>query len=158
MTDWQRYEAVATEILNALAEEFQLQRVEPKQLVSGKRSGRMWEIDAEGISLHDGGIVLVEVRSSRKGRVKAEQIGGLAYRIFDTGAASGIVVSPLPLQKGAKQLARAEGILAVRLRVPCTPEVFVLQFLNRILMRLPSDAFSSSATIVGGSLESVEPK
>jgi hypothetical protein len=43
----------------------------------------------------------------------------LAYRIIDTGADGGILVSPLGLQEGAERVAAAENIISVRLNEDC---------------------------------------
>jgi formylglycine-generating enzyme required for sulfatase activity len=56
----------------------------------------------------------------------------LAYRIIDTGADGGILVSPLGLQEGAERVAAAENIISVRLNEDCNRYEFVLGFLNQI--------------------------
>ncbi len=46
-TKWKDYEGVATYLLNEFAKEFNLDRVEGKQKIDGKRSRTTWEIDAK---------------------------------------------------------------------------------------------------------------
>lgn len=59
-------------------------------------------------------------------------MGGLAYRIIDTGAKGGIVVSPLGLQAGAAKIAQAENIYNVTLDENSTRAEYVLKFLDRV--------------------------
>jgi hypothetical protein len=49
----------------------------------------------------------------------------MAYRIFDTGAAGGITISPPPLQKGAAKVAEANKIEDVQLRPDSTRELSI---------------------------------
>lgn len=59
-------------------------------------------------------------------------MAGLAFRINDSGASGGIIVSPMGLQEGAEKVARAAHIESVRLDADCTTENFILGYLNRI--------------------------
>lgn len=58
----------------------------------------------------------------------------MAYKILDTGASEGIIVSPLGLQEGAAKIAARENVLEVQLNANCTPDEFVLKFLNKIMI------------------------
>jgi hypothetical protein len=129
---WRSYEEVAQHLLDQIAEQFGLGRVEGKQIVSGA-SGACWEIDAKGVVKNDEGFVIIECRRYTKQGVPQEEIGGLAFRIQDTGAVGGIIVSPLPLQSGAKIVAESEGIHEVQLSAESTNTDFVLRFLERTL-------------------------
>jgi hypothetical protein len=131
-TPWRCYEEVAQHLLGQIAEQFGLGRVEGKQIVSGT-SGASWEIDAKGVAQTGEGFVIIECRRRTKQGVSQEQIGGLAFRIHDTGAAGGIIVSPLPLQSGAKIVAESQGIHEVQLSAESTTTDFVLRFLERAL-------------------------
>ena len=133
-TTWQTYEEVATYLLNKFAKEFGFSRVEGKQSLSGKRSGTTWEIDAKGYRQGTEGFVIVECRQYKKSKQNQEKIGALAYRILDTGAVGGIVVSPLGVQSGAQLIAAAEGIITVQLHGDSTPTEFAMQFLNKIFV------------------------
>lgn len=134
MTKWKSYEQVATYLLDQFASEFELQRVEGKQSVIGKRSGTTWEIDAKGFREGDSGFVIVECRRHTTSKQNQERVGGLAYRIIDTGAEGGIMVSPLGLQEGAERVAAAENIVSVQLREDSTQDSYVLAFLNKIMI------------------------
>jgi hypothetical protein len=130
---WQTYEEVAAHLPNRFAKEFGLKFVEGKQKVEGRRSGAIWEIDAKGVA-GDEGFFIVECRRYTTSKQNQEKAGGLAYRIIDTGAAGGIIVSPFGLQQGAAKVAAAEKILSVRLTASSTPTEFSFQFLDKLCL------------------------
>lgn len=136
MPEWKSYEDVATYLLNEFAAHFGLDHVEGKQAVPGLRSGTEWAIDAKGWREGNDGFVIVECRRYTTSRQNQEKIGGLAYRIMDTGAKGAIIVSPLGLQEGAALVAKAEGITTVQLNANSTEHEYVLQFLNQIMVGL----------------------
>jgi hypothetical protein len=107
--NWETYEQVAQFLLNEMAAQFGLGRVEGKQIIPGD-SGTSWEIDAKGVRAGDEGFVIIECRRYTTRGVPQEQVGGLAYRIRDTGAEGGSLVSPLGLQQGAALVAAHSGI------------------------------------------------
>jgi hypothetical protein len=143
---WENYEQVATYVLNQIAAQFGVAFFEGKQKVAGHRSGTRYEIDAKGVR-HDGEtFLIVECRRYTTSKQDQEKIGALAYRILDTGAKGGIVVSPLGLQEGAEKIASAEDIDSVILEPDSTTESFVVKFLNTLLIRpKPASARASTA-------------
>jgi hypothetical protein len=148
--EWSTYEDVAVYLLNEIAKELGLDVVEGKQIVPGK-TGAEWEIDGKGVRDGDGAFVVIECRRYTTSKVKQEQAGGLAYRIQDTGAAGGIFVTPLGLQKGAERIAAASSIQTVLLSQDSTTTDYILQFLNNIFVGASDSAQISDnaqATIV----------
>lgn len=133
-TSWQTYEEVAAYLLNKFANEFGLSHVEGKQSLEGLRSGTNWTIDAKGFCEGNEGFVIIECRQYISSKQNQEKVGSLAYRILDTRAEGGIIVSQLGLQSGAQRIAKAENILNVELRNDCTPTEFSMQFLNKIFI------------------------
>jgi hypothetical protein len=132
---WRTYEEVAQHLLSQFGEHFELKDIEGKQKVKGIRSGTDWEIDAKGRKADTNEMfVIVECRRHTSFGQKQEHLAGLAYRIIDTGASGGIVVSPLPLQEGAKKVSQAEGIVEVTLNKDCSTTDYVMQFLNRVMI------------------------
>ncbi len=131
---WESYEQVARFLLDRMAEEFGLSWVEGKQKIEGKRSGTTYEIDGKGVANDGEGFVILECRRYTKDRQKQEHAAALAYRIIDTGAKGGIIVSPLGLQEGARKITEAENVVSVRLDENSTTEHYVLKFLNRIFV------------------------
>jgi len=122
---WSSYEEVAQYLLNQFSQTFDLGVVEGKQIIPGK-SGTNWEIDAKGIKISNDGFIIIECRRYTKSRLNQESIGALAYRIYDTGADSGIIVSPLSLQKGAEIVSSHEGIKHVILDPRSTTSDYML--------------------------------
>lgn len=61
-------------------------------------------------------------------------MGGLAYRIIDTGAAGGIIVSPLGLQEGAAKVAEAENIRSVHMDENSTRTDYMFRFLKEVFV------------------------
>lgn len=131
---WKSYEEVALYLIDTCAGEFGLTRVEGKQKVRGHRSGTEWEIDAKGVREGNEGFVIIECRRYTKSKQRQESLGALAYRILDTGASSGIIVSPLGLQEGAQKIAQTENIIDVQLDQNCTPQEFSMRFLNKLMI------------------------
>jgi hypothetical protein len=132
--NWQNYEDVATYLLNRFSDHFGLVRVEGKQSVPGKRSDTKWTIDAKGIRQGEDAFVIIECRRHTTSKQDQEQLAALAYRIIDTGAESGIVVSPLGFQAGAAKVASAEHVVHVTLHEDSTPTEFAMQFLNKLFI------------------------
>lgn len=137
---WESYEGVATYLLQQMKETFGLDSVEGKQNIEGV-SGTDWEIDAKGIRKDDTGIILIECRRYTTSKLKQEDMAAIAYRIKDTGAKGGIIVTPIGLQEGAKIIAEKEGIIVVRLSPESDEQQYLLQFLNQIFVGV-SDVIS----------------
>ena len=130
--NWKTYEEVATYLLNEMAAEFDLEAVEGKQKILGLQSDTEWEIDAKGVSEGGDQFVIIECRRHTTSKLNQESMGSLAYRLHDMGALSGIIVSPLGLQEGAKKVANAENIISVTLDPDSTRTDYVMKFLDQI--------------------------
>jgi len=132
---WRSYERVAAEILDRLKEELGLSAVEGKQSLPGL-SGTEWELDAKGITQKSEAFVIVECRRHTTSKIKQEAVAALAFRIQDTGAAGGLLVSPLGFQEGAQKVAASTQIHSVKLNADATPEQFTLSFLGDLFVGL----------------------
>ena len=77
--------------------------------------------------------MIIECRCYPDDRVTQEEVAGLAYRIWDSGAAGGLVVSPLDLQAGAKVVAAHEGIIELQIAPVSTTTDYMVSFLIRFL-------------------------
>ena len=130
---WESYEEVAQYLLNQFAEKFGLGTVEGKQIIPGK-SGTNWEIDAKGLIIDKKRFLIIECRRNTTSKLNQEHIGAIAYRIKDTGAEGGLVVSPFEFQKGAKIVANHENIQNVILDPKSTTTNYILKFLNQIIV------------------------
>ena len=143
---WENYEQVAAFLLDQIAAELGLERVEGKQNVYGSRSLTSWEIDGKGVKIGGEGFVIIECRRHTTSRQSQEKVAALAYRLIDTGASGGILVSPLGFQEGAKKVAAAENIQEVFMNANSTTTDYVLRFLNKIFVGL-SDAVTITDTL-----------
>lgn len=141
--NWESYEQVAAHLLGQFAYEFGVDFFQGKQDVAGNRSGTTWQIDAKGVRTADGGFMIVECKRWTKDKQSQETVGGLAYRIIDTGAIGGIVVSPLGLQEGGQKVASAENIFEVHLDENSTRNNFVIHFLNKFMVGSTLNLFIS---------------
>ena len=137
---WETYEEVAVYLLNEFSTKFNLDGFEPKQKVDGEKSGTKWEIDGKGFKKDGAGFVIVECRRYTTSKQSQEKIGALAYRIQDTGASGGIIVSPLGLQSGADLVAKAENIVSVKLTPESTAENYMISFLNQTMVGITEQA------------------
>lgn len=137
---WKDYEEVAIYLLNQVASALGLEQVEGQQKVVGNRSGMEWTIDGRGIKSGGEGFVIIECRRYTTSRQKPEQMGGLAYRIIDTGAQGGIVVSPLGLQEGAAKVADAENIETIHMDENSTRTEYMFRFLSNVFLGLTETA------------------
>ena len=148
-TKWQSYEEVSRYLLNQIAHKFDLSHFEGKQKIGGKRSGTEWEIDAKGVKEGSDIFFIVECRRYTTSRQSQEKIGALAYRIQDTGASGGIIVSPLGIQEGGKKIAQSENIHEVILDANSTTENYIMRFLNDILVGVTDKiSIKDSVTVI----------
>jgi hypothetical protein len=133
---WRSYEEVATYLLDKFSSEFGLSFVEGKQKIKGQRSQTGWEIDAKGCRASEDGFIIIECKRYTTSKQNQEKVAGLAYKIIDTGAKGGILVSPLGFQSGAKIVANSENIIEVHLNENSTASEFSMRFLNKVMAGL----------------------
>jgi hypothetical protein len=145
-TSWSAYEDAARKVLADLRQTLGLSKVEGKQSLAGA-SGTDWEIDAKAWRDESDGFLVIEVRRHTKSRLKQEDVAAIAYRIQDVGASGGIVVSPLPMQKGANLVAAIADIAHVRLSPESTTESYIAEFMGkRFLGASITEAANAQAT------------
>jgi hypothetical protein len=134
MTDhnkpWENYEQVARKVISDLRHELGVADVEGKQKLQGE-SGAMWEIDGKATLGSRDGFLVVEARRHTVSGQKQEHLAALAYRVQDLGGTGGIIVSPLPLQRGAAIIAAHEKIAQLRVSADSTSENYMAQFLEQ---------------------------
>lgn len=153
MQQFENYEQVATHLLNEFAHHLGLARVEAKQHVRGQMSGTVWEIDAKGITTDGVNFIIIECRRYPSSRPSQDELSGLAWRIQDTGARGGFIVTPLGIQEGAAKVAAAATIESIRLDASSTTADYVMRFLNRAFVGA-SHRLSTAADI-GVSCEAI---
>lgn len=127
---WFIYEKAARRVLTDLRQDLGISAVEGKQSLDGL-SGTTWELDARAWREGSDGFLVVEVRRHTTAGLKQEDLASVAYRIKDVGGSGGIVVSPLPLQKGARIVAVSADISHVVLSPESTTESYLAEFMGR---------------------------
>lgn len=143
---WKTYEEVAAFPLNQVANELDLSHVESSQTIQGKLSGTDWALDAKGVREGQVGFVIIECRRKSR-RQTQESTAALAWRIQDTGAHGGILVSPMGLQSGAQKVAAAANIISVELDAASTPTDFAMRFLNKLHLGISEQAAASDQVV-----------
>jgi hypothetical protein len=127
---WQTYEEVARAVLIDLRGKLGISDVAGYQELPGA-SGTTWTVEGSAIRTSDGQYLIIECRRHTTSRLNQEAIGGLAYRILDTGSGGAIVVTPLPLQSGAELVAKAEKIAHVVLDPSSTSDDYLATFMGQ---------------------------
>jgi hypothetical protein len=113
-----------------------LDRVEGPQSLPGESTDH--DVDGKAVCEGGEGFLIVECKR-HSNRVKKGTLCDLAYRIRDTGAAGGIIVTPLDLQAGAKLVANHNDVVHVKLDPYSTTESYFASFLERVFIGLHSD-------------------
>ena len=143
--NWKTYEEAARYLLEQFATEFNLGQVEDKQLVAGS-SGTKWEIDAKAINQDGEQFLIVECKRWLNSTINQETLAGLSYRIIDTGASGGFIISPRKLQKGAILVAAHNNVVHIKMDKNSTKELIIAEFLGRINIAI-TDKVQISETV-----------
>jgi hypothetical protein len=132
---WESYEEVARFLLQKWGAELGLglDRVEGKQRLVGE-SGTSPAIDAKGVKVDDGAIVVVECRRYTTSKLKQSAVASLAYSIRDLGASGGIIVTPIGVQRGGQIIAEKEGIEIVHLDADSDATSYIMKFLGNVIV------------------------
>jgi len=162
----ERYEEVTRAILFTCREQLGFKDVQPKGDIPGE-SGTSWEIDAICHPADTNGVILVECRRHTTRSIDQEQVGGLVFRIIDTGAEGGLMVTPIGYQEGAQLVAKAGNVTLVTLNADATEREYVLKVAEHLFVgkearvrivlggsASPSVAFTAVASggiVLGGS-------
>ena len=127
---WLIYEDAARKVLADLRNALGLDSVEGKQVLDGA-SGAKWEIDAKAWRKGSEKFLVVEARRHTKSRLKQKDIAAIAFQIQDVGGTGAVVVSPLPMQQGAKVISASANIQHVRLSSDSTADSYLAEYMGR---------------------------
>jgi hypothetical protein len=131
---WETYQQVAVYLLDQVASVLGLETVEGEQPIIVKITGTTWTVDGKGVKLGNEGFVILEARRYTSSRLKQKDVAEVAYRIIDTEAAGGIIVSPLGFQEGAAKVAAAGNIVEVHMDENSTTSEYFFRFLNNVFL------------------------
>ncbi|WP_028886836.1 hypothetical protein [Teredinibacter turnerae] len=146
-SNWKSYEEVACFLLNRYREYFGITQFQPKGNLVGIESGTIWELDAIGVNIDGEPICLVECRCVKNPQ-KQKDLASIAYQIKDCGADSGILVTSVEPQLGAKKVASSVGIQTVILSSNSTKQEFIMKFRSIVSVGL-LDSLKISASFGG---------
>lgn len=135
--DWKNFEDVFRAILAMHMNFFELEKVEPtsKPVPGHARKFKPWAIDVVGYRKGTKRLVLFEVK--RRGRnVEPEQAAGFAYRILDTEAEAGYIVTTMgrDLSSGAKEIADYEKIGHIQVEKDSTPDDYTMKIADNMFV------------------------
>ncbi len=147
--EWKNFEDVFRAILAMHMDFFELEEVEPtsKPIPGIARKVKPWAIDVVGYRKGTNRLVLFEVK--RRGRnVEPEQAAGFAYRILDTEAEAGYIVTTMDrnLSSGAKEIANYEKIGHIQLQKDSTPDDYVMRIADNMFVGI-TDAVKVSERV-----------
>jgi hypothetical protein len=134
---WECYEKVTRQILDNLRLELGFASVEGKG-DKPATSETDWEADATCYRLDDGEMVLIECKHWSS-RVDQATMGSFAFSIIDTGAAGGLMVTPVGYQEGAVKVANARKIGMATLNANATDRAYVLRIANQLFAGVVSE-------------------
>lgn len=142
---WERYEDVTRQLLLDIREFLGISKVESKQQVQGN-SGTEWEVDVVAYDNNTGKIVLVECKRWQS-KLPQSEVGGFAYRINDTNAERGIIVTKMGLQEGAEKVAKYENITFIKLTVDVTnySDDYIAKLSNRLFIKVTNELVTSTS-------------
>jgi hypothetical protein len=138
-SDWEKFEHAAEVVVRDLRLELGIERVEGKQKVLGA-SGSYWELDARAWIDGGRGFLIVEARRHTANGLSQESVIAIHGRTIEVGADGAIIVSPMPLQKGAELVARHYGIEHIKLDESSTAETYMAEYMGRTFYGLTVQA------------------
>lgn len=127
---WQTYEEVARAVLHDLRTQLGISDITDYKDLPGN-SGTSWCVEGTATSTADGGILIIECRRHTSQGLSQESVGALAFRITDTNSSGAILVTPLPLQKGAELVASSQNIEHLKLEPWSTSENYLAEVMGR---------------------------
>lgn len=146
--EWERYEDVARQVIDDIKSHLGLSLVNEDKIEFKKKDGGKCEIDISAYDMSDGKLVLVESRKKNKS-LNQEEVHGFAYRIQQTGAKRGIIVTTIGLQQGAQIAADGAKITLIRLNEGSTKEEYVAKITQQIFLKI-TDKCKMGISFIGG--------
>lgn len=133
--NYKTYEDAARALLSDVRSFLGLGEVTGEQKLAG-RSGTVWTVEGSAYDVSNERLVLVECKQRKTSALNQETIGGFAYRVNDTGADRGIIITTVGLQKGAKLVADAERITVIKLDYNATSENYIAEIADQLFLKV----------------------
>lgn len=130
MKKWEAYEAAAKQVIGDLRVKLGVIKVGGKQKIAGI-DGTTYELDAVAWTDASGSFLLVEARRHTSSRLDQDAVNAIAYKLYKVGAEGAIILSPLPLQAGAKKVADFDHIEHILLSADSTAEDYLAEYLGQ---------------------------
>jgi hypothetical protein len=155
VADCATYEEVAAVLLHQMAAEFGVPRGDGRQTARGKAPN--WEIEVNGSAVNGAMFLVVACRWHKTPHLSQAAMGGLAYRIEETGAQGGIVVRRLGVQDGAEHIAAAATMQTVHLDANHTGTDDLLTLFHQLRSVLAASASASEPMSVTQTADVARP-
>ena len=149
--EWERYEDVARQLIDDIKFHLGLSLVNEDKRKFKKNDGGECEVDVSAYDMSDEKLVLVECRK-KKESLSQEEVHGFAYRIQQTNAKRGIIVTTIGLQQGARIAADGAKITLIRLDGNSTKEEYIAKITQQIFVKV-TDTFNGISC--GGGISTV---
>lgn len=144
---WESYEDVARQLIDDIKEQLGLCRVNEGKFLFPKSDGGECEIDVSAYDISNEKLVLVECKRKKR-RLSPEEIHGFAYRIQQTNAKRGIIVTTIGLQKGARIAADAAKITLIILNGESTIDEYIARITQKLFLKTTDHFNGISSTVI----------
>lgn len=129
MKKWAAYEEAAKRIVSNLRTLLGVVHVGDKQRLPGI-DGATYELDAVAWTDDAGSFLLIEAKRHKRGLTQ-DTINSVIYKFIKVGASGAIVVTPMPLQRGAKKAADFDHVIHIKLSADSTPEDYLAEYMGK---------------------------
>ncbi|MEH2402937.1 restriction endonuclease [Nostoc sp.] len=145
--EWETYEDVARQLIDDIKFHLGLSLVNEDKRKFKKNDGGECEVDVSAYDMSDEKLVLVECRK-KKEPLSQEEVHGFAYRIQQTNAKRGIIVTTIGLQQGARIAADGAKIALIRLDGNSAKQEYIAKITQQIFVKV-TDTFNGISCVGG---------
>lgn len=129
MKKWVAYEEAAQRVVSDMRALLGVVHVGDKQILSGV-DGATYELDAVAWTDDAGSFLLIEAKRHNRGLTQ-DTINSIIYKFIKVGAGGAIVVTPMPLQRGAKKAADFDHVIHIKLSADSTPVDYLAEYMGK---------------------------
>lgn len=132
MKRWTIYEDAVKRVISDMRALLGVEAVGDKQKIPGV-DGATYELDAVAWTDAEGSFLLVEAKQHKRG-LSQDTVNAVVYKLMKVGASGAIIVTPVPLQRGAKKAADFDGVIHIILSADSTPEDYLAEYLGKCFL------------------------